>query len=284
MLFTGLAIYTLAGEVSLLNGRAWSDFFYWSNGIVNTFFVTDGLLKLWSFFGYLKIEERFSAKNSLYGSLRRCGIIDFSIASLCFYFASSRTGSWLKLVRVMFIALFGVQQLSSLDVLMSGIGFGLHSVFYTWLLLVLVFIVYGAAGVTFYAENDPYHFGTIAISMWTFFQISTMDDWIEVMLINSYGCDVYPAMYYPGPEVVDIDHYGHFYLPVCTAPTQQRFVSIVLFFTFIVVVGFILMSLTIAAVTAGINDRLDNLQKEELREELSGNPRMHSVVGLWTYD
>ena len=238
--------------------------------IVNSFFVTDGLLKLWSFFGYLKIEERFSAKNSLYGSVRRCGIIDFSIASLCFYFASSRTGNWLKLVRVMFIALFGVQQLSSLDVLMSGIGFGLHSVFYTWLLLMLVFIVYGAAGVTFYSENDPYHFGTIAISMWTFFQISTMDDWIEVMLINSYGCDVYPAMYYPGSEVVDIDHYGHFYLPVCTAPTQQRFVSIVLFFTFIVVVGFILMSLTIAAVTAGINDRLDNLQKEELREELSG--------------
>ena len=268
--FTCLAIYTLACEVSLFEGSLWLEFFYWSNGAVNTFFTLDGVLKLWSFLGYLKIEEKFSTRSSMYGSIRRCGVIDFTIASLCFYFASSFTGNWLKLVRVMFIALFSVQQLTSLDVLMSGIGFGLHSVFYTWLLLLLVFIVYGAAGVTFYAENDPYHFGTIAISMWTFFQISTLDDWIEIMLLNSYGCDVYPVNYYPGPEPIDIEQYGHFYLPVCSDPRQQRLVSMVIFFSFMVIVGFVLMSLTIAAVTAGINDRLDNLQKEELREELSG--------------
>ena len=67
---------------------------------------------------YLKIEERFSAKNTVYGSIKRCGIIDATIASLCFYFGSSLIGDWLKLVRVLFIALFGVQQLTSLDVLM----------------------------------------------------------------------------------------------------------------------------------------------------------------------
>jgi hypothetical protein len=108
------------------------------------------------------------------------------------------------------------------------------------------------------------------MSMWTFFQISTLDDWIEVMLINAYGCDVYPVMYYPGTEPADIEQWGHFYLPVCAAPRAQAMVSMTLFFTFVVIVGFVLMSLTIAAVTAGINDRLDNLQKEELREELSG--------------
>lgn len=270
LLFTCLAIYTLACEVSLLRGESWSLFYYVCNAMVNSFFLFDGLLKLWSFFGYLKIEERFSSRNSLYSSLRRCGVIDFTIASLCFYFASSLTGDWFKLVRVMFIALFGVQQLTSLDVLMSGIGFGLHSVFYTWLLLVLVFIVYGAAGVTFYSHNDPYHFGTIAISMWTFFQISTMDNWIDILLINTYGCDKYPLMYSPGTEFHQIETWGSFYLPVCVEPSQQRFVSMALFFSFIVIVGFVLMSLTIAAVTAGINDRLDNLQKEELREELSG--------------
>lgn len=67
---------------------------------------------------YLRIEEKFSAKSTYYASVRRCGIIDATIASLCFYFGSSPTGNWLKLVRVSFIALFGVQQLASLDVLM----------------------------------------------------------------------------------------------------------------------------------------------------------------------
>lgn len=79
----------------------------------------------------------------------------------------------MTLLLIMSSRLFYVS--SFLNALKSGIGFGLHSVAYTWLLLVLVFVVYGAAGVTFYAENDPYHFGTIAISMWTFFQISTLD-------------------------------------------------------------------------------------------------------------
>lgn len=90
------------------------------------------------------------------------------------------------------------------------------------------------------------------------------------MLLNQYGCDVYPAQYYPGTQRLDIHAYGHFYLPVCTNPSKQKIISIVIFLTFIVIVAFVLMSLTIAAVTAGINDRLDNLQKEELREELSG--------------
>jgi hypothetical protein len=57
----------------------------------------------------------------------------------------------------------------------SGISFGLKSIVSTWLLMSLVFIVYAACALTFFQLNDPYHFGSIAMSLWTFFELATLD-------------------------------------------------------------------------------------------------------------
>jgi hypothetical protein len=91
--------------------------------------------------------------------------------------------------------------------------------------------------------------------------------------VNQYGCDVYSVdgFYINGTKPVHINHLGNFFMPICTEPSSQPIVSILIFISFVIIVGFVLMSLTIAAVTAGISERLDSLQREELKNELSGN-------------
>jgi len=37
--------------------------------------------------------------------------------------------------------------------------------------------------------NDPWHFGSLHMTMLTLFRCATGEDWTDVMYINSYGCD-----------------------------------------------------------------------------------------------
>eukprot|EP00602_Paraphysomonas_sp_CaronLab_P009300 CAMPEP_0185036728 /NCGR_PEP_ID=MMETSP1103-20130426/30092_1 /TAXON_ID=36769 /ORGANISM="Paraphysomonas bandaiensis, Strain Caron Lab Isolate" /LENGTH=800 /DNA_ID=CAMNT_0027574367 /DNA_START=1013 /DNA_END=3415 /DNA_ORIENTATION=- len=87
-----------------------------------------------------------------------------------------------------------------------------------------------------------------------------------------YGCDSYPSDY-TAPDnstaTTERHRYGKMILPVCDKPEAQPIAATVIFVTFIILCGLILINLTIAAVTAGINDRLDELRKEDLMRELS---------------
>ena len=89
------------------------------------------------------------------------------------------------------------------------------------------------------------------------------------MYINSYGCAEYTAGYYsPGSELEKITTgYGTFFLPVCYAPHASPILSSLVFTTFVLLCGFILVSLTVAFVTTGINNKLASLREEEEKEE-----------------
>ena len=104
------------------------------------------------------------------------------------------------------------------------------------------------------------------------------------MYINAYGCDNFPSQYVTsnltrsdvgyGDEYYKL-RYGRMILPVCNNPEAQPVLSIILFISFITLCGFILINITIAAVTAGINDRLDELRKEDLENEMIGHMISH---------
>lgn len=51
----------------------------------------------------------------------------------------------------------------------------MRSIASTWLLLGVIFLVYASCGMALFQENDPFHFGSIAMSMWTFFEMSTLE-------------------------------------------------------------------------------------------------------------
>lgn len=91
--------------------------------------------------------------------------------------------------------------------------------------------------------------------------------------MNLYGCDKYQAFEYvvvnssyAGPFVRH--RYGGMLLPICSKSHDRPILATLLFVSFTIFCGFILMNLTIAAVAAGIKDRLDELRKEGLEHEL----------------
>lgn len=89
------------------------------------------------------------------------------------------------------------------------------------------------------------------------------------MNINYWGCDVYPDTYINGTEAQIVNtELGSFYGPVCYAPEAKRIAASVVFVSFVLLCGFILISLTVAFVATGINNRLHELQEEEDKEEL----------------
>lgn len=134
-----------------------------------------------------------------------------------------------------------------------------------------MFIIYSAVAMTLFGDNDPNHFGSIATSLYTFFEISTFDGWAQVMYINMYGCDQFPSQYemYNASDTsvtwpqLTYQRHGTMYMPVCHSPKASPILSPLLFMSFVIVVGFILISLTIAVVTSGINDRLDELKEND---------------------
>jgi hypothetical protein len=90
------------------------------------------------------------------------------------------------------------------------------------------------------------------------------------MYINMYGCDAFPTNYVVmlnHTELAFVERYGKMTLAVCSQPMKRPIIASVVFVSFILLCGFILISLTIASVTSGINDRLSQLEKEEMVRE-----------------
>ena len=126
---------------------------------------------------------------------------------------------------------------------------------------------------TLFGDNDPLHFGSIMASLFTFFQISTFDTWAPIMYVNLYGCDQFPSDYIiynasdgnAGTDGMQLTYlrFGTMHMPVCHSPQAHPILAPILFMSFVVIAGFILVSLTVAVVTSGIHDRLEELKESE---------------------
>lgn len=87
------------------------------------------------------------------------------------------------------------------------------------------------------------------------------------MNLNYFGCDQFPDLYTIGnsSELIETK-LGQFYLPVCHSPRARPLVSSLLFVSFTLVCGFVLVSMTVAFVTTGIDNKLKDLKEEEEEE------------------
>jgi hypothetical protein len=74
---------------------------------------------------------------------------------------------------------------------------------------------------------------------------------------------------YVNTDTVSVERYGEMYLPICHSPEKHPFLSAFVFITFILLCGFILVSLTVAAVTSGINNRIGQIQAMTVTEEVN---------------
>ena len=238
-----------------------------SDIIVAVYFLLEGTLKLFAFYAHMDMHKAFDLKIDSVVYFQKLGLLDIILGIFSLYFGSGTIGGWFRLLRVLMFSSFALDETPHLVILVSGITHGLRSILSTCLLLFLVFMVYAAFALFFFGKNDPYHFGTIAIAIWSFFELSTLDNWSQVLYVNMYGCDKFPAYYtvvnssYTG--VLSISRYGStMMLPICTAPEKHPVIASIMFLSFIVICAFILVNLTLAAVTSGINMRLDSIKNE----------------------
>jgi len=96
----------------------------------------------------------------------------------------------LKLLRLLRVLKL-VKSLKQLQVLVDAMIMGLSSIGFIGLILFMVFYMFAILGMVLFEQNDPWHFGTLHMSLITLFRCSTLEDWSDVMYINMYGCDKY---------------------------------------------------------------------------------------------
>jgi len=195
---------------------------------------------------------------------------------------------------------------------MEGFQAGLNSFAYIGMLLIIVFYVYAILGLYIFGQNDPAHFGNLLAAMISLFRCATLSAWYELLYINWYGCDVYPAGAYvlaphlaspfddgvvvaragsvtssaggadDGPAsggdqpllLVDTGA-GHFPAFVCSNPSSQPTSSMLYFFTFTLLANYVILSLLVGVVTISMQVRTwwgHRAWKEATRFELVLNP------------
>jgi voltage-gated sodium channel len=73
-----------------------------------------------------------------------------------------------------------VRSLPRLRRLVAALLFSLPSMGYVLVLLVMLFYVYGCAGVFFFGEHAPEHFGSLTAALLSLFQLVTLDGWVDM--------------------------------------------------------------------------------------------------------
>ena len=164
-----------------------------------------------------------------------------------------------RLLRVMrFVA-----HVDELAVILTGLARGLRSTTSILALLLLVLFLFAIVGRAVFGNNDPGRFGSTAVAMLTMFQVATLADWTTVFNTAYYGCEEFPGGVYRRPrpergesagEVVwfATGGYGDFADFVCVEPKASITFSRAYFFAATMLTAFVVLSLFISVVSAGM--------------------------------
>lgn len=117
-------------------------------------------------------------------------IFDFTIVAVCLLPLDTQYVAILRLARI-FRVLRLISALPKLQIIVGGLLRSIPSMIYVVLLLLLHFYIFSAMAVTFFGENDPWHFGNLQYSFLSLFRGVTLEDWTDLMYIQMYGSDHY---------------------------------------------------------------------------------------------
>jgi voltage-gated sodium channel len=138
----------------------------------------------------------------------------------------------------------------------------LPSISYVFLFLIILFFVYGAIGVMIFAENDPFHFGSLSRSLLSLFRIITLEDWTDVMYQNIFGYGYYPETVYSygNADLHPVDH------PLVTG-------AVIYFVSFVLLNVFLILNMFTGIVLSAIQEI-----KVELEEEIH-KKHIETIIG-----
>ncbi len=189
---------------------------------------------------------------------------DTAIVLLSYPIWGLEGGSSIALLRLVRLARLGklIKKIPALNMIINGLAGGLSSITYIMILLFLVFYLYGVIGFYSFAANDPFHFGTLPLSMITLFRMATLENWGDIMFLNIYGCDVYPDMYVdPANETSENS------ILWCRYPSENWSIGPLYFVSFIVVAALVMLSLFIGAVTISMTESMMELKEMNAKKK-----------------
>eukprot|EP01047_Picozoa_sp_COSAG01_P023868 COSAG01_NODE_1454_length_10256_cov_4.300748_12_plen_609_part_00 len=151
------------------------------------------------------------------------------------------------------------------------------SVSYIVAFMVLVSYVFAIVGVTVFGENDPFHFGDLAVSMLTLFRVASLEDWTDVMYLNIYGCKGwgdYAAMKATSTGECKHESFG--------------FAAAVFFLLYVTLTTFLLLNLFVGVIVNSMMETKEATEKKKeeakawavaTRLKVHTGPRASALVG-----
>lgn len=167
-------------------------------------------------------------------------VFDFVVVAGSLGLSVTSNGSLVTVLRLFRLlrVLKLMRAVRELQVITAALMSGLSSMFYIIVILSIFLYFFAIVGITFLAENDPWHFGSLHMAALSLFQVATMDNWQAVMHTSLYGCLAQPGPY---PEL-------------CTEATNHpQFLFASIYFVFVVLLGgLVLLTLFIGVVRSHI--------------------------------
>ena len=191
-------------------------------------------------------------------------IFDFIIVAAAFMPFGGGSVAILRLLRLLRVLKL-VKALPKLQMLVGALLKSIPSMTYVSILLFLLFYIYAVAGVFFFSENDPVHFGDLQTSMLSLFRIVTLEDWTDIMYINMFGCENYG--------------YGDT-MDQCVNSTAQSALSITYFVSFVLIGTMIFLNLFIGVIMNGMDEAKAEMEESDLEE--NGNTTTIAINELET--
>jgi voltage-gated sodium channel len=191
-------------------------------------------------------------------------VFDFLIVVICLFSFQTRFVLVIRLIRILRVLRL-ITVFPELRLIIGGLFKSVPSMMYIFLLLMLHFYIYAAVGTTMFGKNDPFHFGSLHISMLTMFRSVTLEDWADIMYVNMYGCD---KISYEGSRM-------------CTTPMPNPIFAAFYFVSFIVIGAMIVLNLLIGFIISGIEEmHEEEKHKELMRKKEKDNLSIHEEIYL----
>ncbi len=130
---------------------------------------------------------------------------------------------------------------------------------YVGIFLILIFYIYGTAGVLMFGLNDPLHFGDLPTAILTLFGVITTEGWVDLLYLNIYGCLQYPYGYEDA------------FKAMCANPSPEPAMAIFYFVSFIAIGTMIVLNLFIGVIMNSMEDVKKQRELEDALEEKQGH-------------
>ena len=171
-------------------------------------------------------------------------------------------GDSIAIFRLIRLARLGkiVNRIPELRMIIEGFFGGMKLIVYIFLLLLIVVYIYGVLGISFFRQNDPFHFSNFFVTFITLFRVMVLDNWTVIMMLNIFGCDLGT-----GYEVyVDENSRTPFNkLYWCENPSTSESTVVIYFVSFILLSSFVILSLFIGAITHSMEESIQNIKEQQ---------------------